>query len=85
MAEQIEADLPTAAARKPSFPRDAIGQTAAVLEELRSGHAMAAADIAAHYTQGLRAAPRIEATLAALAGLGHVSVERGGYRLRRAA
>lgn len=85
MGKQIEAVLPEAVARKPAFPRDAIGQTAAVLDGLRSGRAMTATDIAVRYAQGARATPRIEATLAALTRLGHVSVERGGYRLRRAA
>ncbi|HEY0270361.1 MAG TPA: hypothetical protein VGC10_05160 [Sphingomonas sp.] len=35
--------------------------------------------------QGMKAVPRIEATLAALARLGHVSVEQDGHRLRRVA
>jgi hypothetical protein len=46
---------------------------------------MTAADIAHSYAQGMKVVPRIEATLAALARLGHVSVEREGYRLRRVA
>ena len=46
---------------------------------------MTAALIASHYTQGRRAVARIEATLAALARLGHVAWENGGYRLRQAA
>lgn len=84
MAEQIEAPLPAAAARKPAFPRDAIGQTAAVLDELRSGHAMAAADIAAHYTQGLRAADRGDAGRARPAGAcfgrtGRLSIAPAGW------
>jgi hypothetical protein len=82
---QIEAALSAPAARKPTFPRDAVGQTAAVLEHLRGGHAMTAAHIASRYTQGQRAAARIEATLAALARLGHVALENGIYRLRRVA
>jgi len=82
---QIEAALPAPVVRKPSFPRDALGQTAAVLLHLRGGNAMTATMIAALYTQGQRAAPRIEATLAALTRLGHVAVEDGGYRLRQAA
>lgn len=82
---QIEAALIAPAARKPTFPRDALAQTAAVLHHLRGGQAMTASAIAALYTQGQRAAPRIEATLAALARLGHVARESGGYRLRQAA
>lgn len=84
VGDQLEAAL-SARPTKPPFPRDAVGQTAAVLEALRSGHILAAPDIARRYSQGMKAAPRIEATLAALARLGHVSVERGGYRLRRVA
>nr|WP_245896933.1 DNA methyltransferase [Sphingomonas fennica] len=84
-AVQIEAELAAAAAGKPPFPRDAIGQTAAVLESLRDGRAWSATDLASRYAQGRKAVPRIEATLAALARLGHVAVEQGGYRLRRVA
>jgi hypothetical protein len=83
-SDQFEAPLLSRTA-KPSFPRDAVGRTAAVLAALRSGRVLAAPDIARHYTQGMKAAPRIEATLAALARLGHVSVERDGHLLRRAA
>jgi hypothetical protein len=82
---QIEAALPAAQPRKPAFPRDAIGQTAAVLRHLQSGGAITAATIASHYNQGSKAIPRIEATLAALARLGHASLENGYYRLRQAA
>jgi hypothetical protein len=85
VAAQIEADLSAPAGRKPAFPRDAVGQTAAVLQHLRGGQPMTAALIASHYTQGRRAVARIEATLAALARLGHVAWENGGYRLRQAA
>jgi hypothetical protein len=84
-AEQTEAALPFASARKPSFPREAVGQTAAVLEALRREPFLSAKDMAAHYANGRKAIPRIEATLSALSRLGHVSVEREGYCLRRAA
>jgi hypothetical protein len=57
---------------------------AAVLEALRSGHGLAAPDIARRYAQGMKAVPRIEATLAALARLGYGSIERNGYRLWQA-
>ena len=83
--EQIEALLPDARARKPAFPRDAVGQTAAVFDALRSGGALTAAAIAARYAGGRRAEPRIAATLAALVRLGHVSLEGDAHRLRRAA
>jgi len=84
-AEQFEALLPEAASAKPSFPRDAIGQTAAVLADLRVGATLSADEIAAGYRQGRRVSPRIEATLEALVRLGYVSAEDGHYRLRRAA
>jgi hypothetical protein len=82
--EQIEADWSVAAA-KPSFPRDAIGQTAAVLEALRGGGALSAAAIARRHAQGLRIERRVAATLEALVRLGHVARGVEGYRLRRAA
>lgn len=83
--EQIEAALPAAAQRKPTFPRDAVGQTAAVFQALRDGGALTPATLAARYAQGRRAEPRIAATLLALERLGHVAGGAGGYRLRRAA
>lgn len=83
--EQIEAVLPEAAAKKPSFPRDAIGQTAAVLSALRSGSVLGVEDIARGYAQGRRIVPKVTATMQALARLGYVSAEAGGYRLRKAA
>ncbi len=84
-AEQIEALLPQAQSAKPGFPRDAIGQTATVLGELRNGTPLSAEQIAVKYKQGRQLIPRIEATLQALTRLGHVSLEAAGYRLRRAA
>ncbi|MGY4397557.1 hypothetical protein ACVWZA_002751 [Sphingomonas sp. UYAg733] len=84
-AEQIEAILPEAAAKKPAFPRDAIGQTAAVLAELRGGASLSSADVARRYAQGLKVEPRIAATLAALVRLGHVAGEGDRFTLRRAA
>jgi hypothetical protein len=83
--EQIEAVLPEAATKKPSFPRDAIGQTAAVLSALRSGGVRGAEEIARGYAQGRRIEPKVTATMQALTRLGYVSAESGGYRLRKAA
>jgi hypothetical protein len=83
--EQFEALLPDARTRKPAFPRDAVGQTAAVFDALRTGAALTAPAIAARFAQGRRAEPRIAATLAALARLGHVAMEADAFRLRRAA
>jgi type I restriction-modification system DNA methylase subunit len=84
-AEQIEALLPDAKSQKPSFPRDAIGQTAAVLTELRAGGSHSAEAIAVRFRQGRKVTNRIEATLQALVRLGYVSHDAGRYRLRRAA
>ncbi|WP_372731043.1 class I SAM-dependent DNA methyltransferase [Novosphingobium sp.] len=83
-ATQIEAALPEAAARKPAFPRDAIGQTATVIADLRVGAPDAEA-IARRYSQGLKIARRVQATLDALERLGHVHRTDGGYSLRKVA
>jgi len=84
-AEQIEALLPEAKAKKPAFPRDAIGQTAAVLADLRRGGPLSAAEIAGRYSQGRKVERRIASTLDALVRLGHVAADGTEYRLRRAA
>lgn len=84
-AEQIEALLPIEKARKPAFPREAIGQTAAVIADLRSGSAISAAEIARRYSQGKRVERRIEATLEALERLGHVVRDGDRFLLRKAA
>ncbi|WP_298195948.1 DNA methyltransferase [Novosphingobium sp.] len=81
---QVEAELALPAARKPQFPRDAIGQTAAVLAALRGG-AGDAATIARAHAQGLKVAQRVQRTLDALERLGHVAHTPEGYALRRAA
>lgn len=82
--QQIEAAL-QAIVRKPRFPRDAVGQTAAVFAELRAGKPLDAETIARGFAQGRKIERRVAATLEALARLGHVTREGGGYRLRRAA
>ena len=84
-AEQIEAMLPQAKAKKPAFPRDAIGQTAAVIADLRGGEALTAEAIARRYSQGRKVEKRVAATLDALVRLGHVVHDDDGYRLRKAA
>ena len=84
--EQIEASLlPTAQARKPAFPRDAIGQTAAVLAALRGGVPATAEAIARRHAQGRKVERRVQATLEALERLGHVANAAEGFVLRRAA
>lgn len=85
VAEQIEGLLPEVKAKKPTFPRDAIGQTAAVLAELRGGGVLSAEAIAIRYSQGRKVERRIAATLEALERLGHVAADGGGYQLRKAA
>jgi SAM-dependent methyltransferase len=77
--------LPVAPTRKPRFPRDLVGQTAAVLAALRIGQPVQPGDIANGFDQGRRAQARIDATLQALVRLGHVSHETEGYCLRRVA
>lgn len=83
-SEQFEApfDAPDA---KPRFPRDAVGQTAAVFAALRAGAVLDAAMIARGFAQGRKIERRVAATLEALARLGHVARDHEGYRLRRAA
>ena len=84
--EQIEALLPVAKTARPLFPRDAIGQTAAVIADLRhGGSACTAATIAARYSQGRKVERRIAATLEALERLGHVAREGEGFALRKVA
>jgi hypothetical protein len=83
--EQIAAPLAAAAAGKPGFPRDPIGQTAMVLADLHAGGAPSVEEIARRYAQGRRIERRVQATLEALIRLGHVSMEGGRYRLRRVA
>ena len=86
VSSEAQAAQPVAArSPKPAFPRDAIGQTASVLTALRLGGEMDAATIAVRFAQGRRIERRVQATLEALVRLGHVSVERSGYRLRRIA
>jgi hypothetical protein len=85
MPTQIEGLLSEAKAKKPAFPRDAIGQTAASLAELRGGGVLSAEAIAIRYSQGRQVQRRIAATLEALERLGHVAADGGGYQLRKAA
>jgi len=82
---QIAAALPAGRAARPVFPRDAIGQTAAVLAALRGGVALSGTDMARLFAQGLKVEKRIAATLSALERLGHVAADGGRYYLRRAA
>ncbi|GLK80574.1 class I SAM-dependent DNA methyltransferase [Methylopila turkensis] len=73
---------------KPSFPRDDVAQTATVLLALLEAPGPIDAEgLALRFREGRRAAPRIEATLAALARLGAISApaEAGGFALRRGA
>lgn len=82
---QIEAAMPPVFAHKPVFPRDAVGQTAAVFAALRGGAPLSALAIARSHAQGRRVERRVQATLEALERLGHIAGQDGTYRLRRVA
>lgn len=83
--QQFEALLPATREAKPSFPRDAIGQTATVLVDLRGGAPTTAESISLRYSQGRKVEKRIAATLDALVRLGHVARDGESYRLRKVA
>jgi hypothetical protein len=87
--EQVEADLGIAAtaAKKGSFPADAVGQTAAVFAALAASQgAITAADIASGYRKTKNLEKTIADVLASLARLGHVSTRDGkSFTIRRAA
>ncbi|MEH3158606.1 MAG: class I SAM-dependent DNA methyltransferase [Sphingomonas taxi] len=84
-AMQVEAPLSIPSSARPAFPRDAIGQTAAVLSALRAGAALTAEQIARSHAQGRRVERRVQATLEALERLGHIAGQDGTYQLRRVA
>ena len=78
----------TEASSKPSYPRDDVAQTAAVMAVLGSASGpMHADDIAVTFRQGRRVSARINAVLTALARMGYVSPVDSGvsYVLRHAA
>ncbi|MGH8635579.1 MAG: type IIL restriction-modification enzyme MmeI [Burkholderiales bacterium] len=85
--EQIVADLglPEPDAPKPSFPADAVGQTAAVFAALTAAAApVDAASIAAGFRQGRRSEKRIADVLASLVRLGHTASHDGKtFEIRR--
>jgi hypothetical protein len=86
---QIAADLGLAApaARKPSFPADAVAQTAAVFAALASAAGpVDAGTIAAGYRRTRNLEPTITRVLASLARLGHVTTRDGRtFGIRRVA
>lgn len=79
---RVGTELFESSAIKRAFPRDAIGQTAAVLADLRTG-SVSTDELASRYKQGRKVAPQIDATLQALTRLGYVAREGRSYRLRR--
>jgi SAM-dependent methyltransferase len=88
---QVVADLglpPETSGKKPSFPSDSIGQTAAVFAALASATApLDAATIASGFRKGKNVQRQISDVLLSLARLGHVSSTHGGtkFAIRRAA
>ncbi len=88
--EQIEVELVAAEARvsKPTFPKDAREQTAAVMAALLAAPGgLDAAALAARYRRGRTVERDVAATLVALRRLGLVTADAAGraYRLSRAA
>ena len=75
------------AAAKSAFPTDEVAQAAAILSALFATPAATTPDaLAATFRGGRRNLPRIEATLAALTRLGHLSTQDGRhFALRRMA
>jgi hypothetical protein len=86
---QIAADLglPEAATRRPSFPTDAVAQTAAVFATLASASAPTdAVTIAARYRRTRNLERTISSVLESLARLGHVATKDGKtFEIRRMA
>jgi len=82
-----ELGLPEPAARKPSFPTDAVGQTAAVFAALASaGGPTDAVAITASFRKTRNLERTISSVLASLARLGHVATKDGKtFEIRRAA
>jgi hypothetical protein len=82
-----ELGLPGAAARKPSFPSDAVGQTAAVFAVLASASGpLDAAAIAGGFRKTKTLDKTISGVLASLSRLGHVATKDGkSFEIRRAA
>jgi hypothetical protein len=78
---QADAPLAATAPNRPTFPRDEVAQTATVMMALiEAGGVLDADDLAARFRDGRRAAPRIAATLEALARLGAVASFSGRAR-----
>jgi hypothetical protein len=87
--EQLVADLgiPVPTARKPSFPKDAVAQTAAVFAALAAARTPVEAE---HIANGFRRTKNLEqaisATLESLTRLGHATTKDGkSFEIRRVA
>jgi hypothetical protein len=80
-AEQIEADLggEIVSEKKPSFPTDDIGQTAAVMTVLAGAEGPASpVEIATRFKQGKRVEKKVEAVLTSLARMGVIATVQSG-------
>jgi hypothetical protein len=83
-AAQVEAELVVRVApiQKPSFPLDAVEQTAAVMAALaRAQAALSPAELARSFKQGRKVEDKIAANLASLARTGFISPDGGRYSL----
>lgn len=80
-AEQIEADLggEMVSEKKPTFPADDMGQTAAVMAALASTSGISSpAELAATFRQGRRVEKKVEAVLSSLARMGVIATAKSG-------
>jgi hypothetical protein len=80
-AEQIEADLggEIVTEKKPSFPADDIGQTAAVMTMLAASDGPSSPlAIATRFKQGKRVEKKVEAVLSSLARMGVIATAKSG-------
>jgi hypothetical protein len=86
---QIAADLglPEPGARKPSFPTDAVAQTAAVFSALSAARGpITVGDLAAGFRRSKNLEKNIRAVLDSLARLGHLNTRDGkSFEIRRVA
>jgi hypothetical protein len=83
-AAQVEADLvkKITPAGKPSYPQDAVEQTAAVMAALAQAHsALSPTELAQSFKHGRKVEAKIAANLASLARTGFISPDGGRYSL----
>ena len=84
---QVAAELIAAVEQKPSFPSDAVEQTAAIFATLAAANApLNAKDVAAQFKRSKTSEKKISEVLASLARLGYLTSADGKtFKLRRAA